>query len=165
MDYRFKTISNVCAGTGKPLVPGTMCYSVLIEDDGDFERQDFSEAGWTGLPDGATGCWKCQVPYPEKREAANMDPEALLQYFEQIVEENNPAQSKIVYVLALYLLQKRRLKLDGSTVVDGVGVLQLIGSRGEGPFEIRDQQLSQDEVTALQAALNQQLTEEWNAAA
>ena len=164
MDYRFKPISKTCAATGEPLVPGSVCYSVLIEIDGQQERRDYSEQGWDGLPENSVGFWKCHVPTPEQKNASTIDPESLLQYFEQIVEETNPQQQKICYVVALYLLQRRRLRLDGSRTEDHAEYLLLSGSRGEGPFEVRDQQLPQDEIQELQQALNQQLTTEWNAA-
>lgn len=164
MDYRFKPISKVCAGTGQPLVPGSLCYSVLVERNGIHERLDFSEEGWTGLPAEGLGYWKCLVPEAETKQVGSTDPEALLGYFEEIFEDPNPQQAKLSYVLALYLLQRRRLKLDGSEVRDGVEYLQLSGSRGEGPYEVRDQQLPQEEISELQMLLNQQLTSEWNAA-
>ena len=164
MDYRFKPLSKTCAGTGEPLVPGSVCYSALVEINGSLERVDYSEEGWDGLPEGGVGYWKSKVPEVEKKQVATTDPEALMGYFEQIIEESNPQQEKISYVLSLYLLQRRRLKLDGSTQRDGVEYLQLSGSRGEGPYEVRDQQLPKDEISALQVVLNQQLTTEWNAA-
>ncbi len=164
MDYRFKPINKTCAGTGQPLIPGSQCYSVLVEKNGIFERLDYSEEGWQGIPEGGIGCWRAQVPIPEEKRAETTDPETLMNYFEQIVENSNPHQEKICYVLALYLLQRRRLKLDGAEERDNVEYLQLSGSRGEGPFEVRDQQLPKDEISELQILLNQQLTTEWNAA-
>lgn len=164
MDYRFRPLSKTCAGTEKPLVPGTICYSVLVEKNGTQERLDFSEEGWTGMPDGGLGVWKSIVPEAPDKQVSTTDPETLMSYFEQVVEDSNPQQAKISYVLALYLLQRRRLKLDGSVVRDAVEFLQLSGSRGEGPFEVRDQQLPEGEIAELQQVLNQQITTEWNAA-
>ena len=164
MDYRFKPISKNCAGTDKPLVPGTLCYSVLVERNGVQERLDFSEEGWTGLPEGGVGCWKSLVPEGARKQVSTTDPETLMSYFEAVFEDPNPQQAKISYVLALYLLQRRRLKLDGSVEKEGAEFLQLSGSRGEGPFEVRDQQLPQEEITELQSLLRNQITSEWNAA-
>ncbi|TWT57003.1 hypothetical protein KOR42_03600 [Thalassoglobus neptunius] len=164
MDYRFKPISKTCAGTGEPLVPGEICYSALIEKDGSYDREDYSEAGWNGLPEGGIGFWKCIVPQPEQKSVSAIDPESLLQYFEQIVDQTNPQQQKLTYVLALSLLQRRRLKLDGSTVRDDVEYLQLSGVRGEGPYEVRDQQIPESELQQLQSALNEQLSSQWDAA-
>jgi hypothetical protein len=91
--------------------------------------------------------------------AARIDPEVLLQFFEQLLETANPAHDRILYVLSLYLLQRRRLKLEGSRSIDDVPHLELIGSHGEGPYLIRDQQLPEDEVRRTQAELNRQLSE------
>lgn len=164
MDYRFKPISKVCAGTGEPLVPGTSCYSVLVEKDGAFERLDYSEEGWTGVPEGGVGYWRAIVPEPVQKHAATIDPESLMTYFEEICEDSNPQQAKVSYVLALHLLQKRRLILEGTVERDGSDFLLLNGSRGEGPFHVRDQQLSNEEISQLQSHLSQQITSEWNAA-
>jgi hypothetical protein len=86
-----------------------------------------------------------------------LDPTALLSYFEQLVEDGNPAHDRLRYVLALFLLQKRRLRLDGSRIDGDVEYLQLSGSRGEGPYEIPDQQLAETEIRELQAELNHSL--------
>jgi len=158
MDYRFRPISKTCAGTGQPLVPGTLCYSVLVERHGQQERLDFSEAGWKGLPDDAVGFWKCLVPIPAPRQVSTTDPETLLKFFEQLIDSGSPHQEKLAFVLALSLLHRRRLKLDGSHNVDGVEYLELSGSRGEGPYEVRDQQISEAEITLLRQTLDQQLT-------
>lgn len=164
MDYRFKPISKNCAGTGDPLLPGEICYSVLIEGDTGFERLDFSEAGWDGLPQGAIGYWKCVVPVPEQTQSRMIDPDTLMQYFEQLSEDANPHQERLLYVLALHLLQRRRLHLDGSRRVDDIEFLQLAGSRGEGPFEVKDQQLSETEIAEIRSVLDQELATQWNAA-
>jgi hypothetical protein len=164
MEYQFKPISKTCAGTGEPLVPGSLCYSVLVDKNGRQERLDFSQAGWKGLPPDAMGFWKCRVPIPAVRQVATTNPETLLQYFEQLIEGHNPQQERLCFVLALYLLQRRRLRLDGSRVTDDGEFLQLSGSRGEGPYEVRDQQLSEAEMTQLREALDQQLNTGWNAA-
>jgi len=164
MEYRFRPITKVCAGTGKPLVPGRICYSVLVERHGQQERLDFSEEGWTGVPEGSVGFWRCQVPAATGPSPALSDPEALLSYFEQLTESPNAMQEKLAYVLALSLLQKRRLVLNGSSDVGGIEYLELAGSRGEGPYLVRDQQLSAEEIAELRRAVDQQLIANWEAA-
>ena len=160
MDYQFKSIGKTCAGTGQPLKPGSRCHSVLVERDGQMYRLDYSEEGWKGPPEDAIGEWEASVP-DENPKPKNIDTEALMRYFEQLCEDANPAHDQIRYVLALLLLQKRRLRLDGSrTDDDGDEFLQFIGSKSEGPYEIPDQQLSEDEISALQSSLNEQLEEE-----
>ena len=84
-----------------------------------------------------------------------------MQYFEQLYESPNQVQEKFLYVLALFLVQKRRLKLDGSRNEDEASYLQLTGTHGEGSFDIRDQNLDESEVEQLQQQLNSQFLEDW----
>lgn len=162
MDYQLKPIGKTCAATQKSLEAGATCYSVVIDKDGELVRLDFSEEGWTGIPEGTVGQWKCVVPTPTQTKTQPLDTDALMRYFEQIDEDGNPAQDKFRYVIALLLLQKRRLKLEGSRKDGEIEYLELIGTRGEGPFLLRDQQLEDEEVTQLQNSLNTHLASEWN---
>lgn len=162
MDYHLKPIGKTCAATGSELVPGSVCHSVLIERDGQLVRLDFSEAGWTGPPAGTIGLWKCTVPENEQPKAKPLDTEALMRYFEQMSEDGNPAQDKFRYVVALLLLQKKRLKLEGSRFDGETEFLEFIGSQGEGPYEVRDARLADGEIQQLQQELNAHLTSEWN---
>lgn len=164
MEYHFRPLGKTCAATGNPLQPGTVVQSVLFERHGQFERLDFSVAGWTGMPGGALARWRCRVPEPVRQSQAPLDPESLLSYFEQLVEDANPAHDKLRYVLALFLLQRRRLKLDGSRHDGERDLLQVSGSRGEGPYEIVDQQLAEAEIRQLQGEIAQLMNTEWKAA-
>jgi len=163
VEYQFRPLGKTCAGSGKPLAPGELCTSVVVDRNGELIRLDYSNDGWTGPPEGMIGLWTCQVPPAAVIHASKVDPEILLRFFEQLLETSNPAHARMLYVVALYLLQRRRLRLDGTKVEEGVQYLHLIGSRGEGPYDVRDQQLPEDEVKALQAELNQQLSENWAA--
>jgi hypothetical protein len=163
VEYQFRPLGKTCAGTGKPLAPGELCTSVVVERNGELIRLDFSSEGWTGPPEGMIGLWTSQVPPAAVIHASKVDPEILLRFFEQLLESGNPAHDRMLYVVALYLLQRRRFRLEGTRVDDGVQYLQLIGSRGEGPYDVRDQQMPEEEVKALQAELNQQLSEQYAA--
>ena len=161
MEYEFRPIGKKCAGTGADLVPGSVCHSVLVEKNGDFERLDFSESGWQGAPDGAVGSWKCYVPKPAEVRKQALDSNALFAYFEQLVESANPAQENLRYILGLLLLQKRKLKLDGSRQEGADEYLQLSGNQGEGSYEVRDPHLSDEQMQQLQHELNAHLAGEF----
>jgi len=163
MDYHFRPLGKTCAATGKPFAPGSRVISVLVEQNGVLNRLDYASEAWPGAPEQTVGQWTIQVPEgpPQRRP---IDPEAMLRYFEQLTEDANPGFDKLRYVLALFLLQKRRMKLDGARSEDDVNYLVLVGSHGEGPYEVPDQQMSQDEIAQLQAALHQQMETEWQAA-
>lgn len=162
MDYHLKPIGKTCASTGKELVPGSTCHCIVMQRSDELTRLDFSEEGWPGLPKGAIGHWRCVVPEPAETKGTPIDPDALLRYFEQLTEDNNPTQEKFRFVLSLLLLQKRRLRVEDSTEKDGEEFLELIGSQGEGPFYVKSQQLADVEITELQNSLNEHLATEWS---
>lgn len=161
MDYHLKPLGKTCSSTGKEFTPGETVRSVIIEQNGQLLRLDYSQEGWQGAPEGVVGEWKCQVPEPAAQGTKKIDPDALMQYFEQMHESPNQVQEKFLYVLALFLVQKRRLKLEGSRNEDEISFLQLSGTHGEGSFEIKDQNLEESEIEQLQNQLNTQFLEEW----
>lgn len=158
MDFRVSPIGRTCSATGRALRPGEAVHSILIERDGEIVRCDYSNDGWEGPPAEAIGYWRTVVPLPVDDKPKPLNTDALLEYFQQLVEDANPAQEQMAYVLSLLLLQKRRLSLDGVRVDGDVSYLLLSGTRGEGPFEVRDQQLTATEITSLQAQLTRQLS-------
>jgi len=162
MDYRLKPPSKMCAGTGKPLVPGSTCHSVLIEKDGDQVRLDFSDEGWTGPPAGHVGYWKTTIPAMLDAKAQRLDPESAQRYFEQLCEEASPVHDQQRYVLALVLLQQRRLRLDNTRHDGDDEILELSGRHGEGNFEVRNLNLPEAETQQLQAELKAHLATEWS---
>ncbi|MEZ6064333.1 MAG: hypothetical protein R3B90_01175 [Planctomycetaceae bacterium] len=164
MDYHLRPLGKHCAGTGEPLQPGSQVISVLVQQGEDLERRDYSEAGWQGPPAGTVGQWRCRVPDAEVDKRQPLDPEALLSYLEQLLEDANPAQANMAYVVALFLLQRRRLRLEGCRVDGKTQYLELVGSHGEGPYEVRDLQLPDEELKQLQSSLTHYLQTEWKAA-
>ena len=60
MDYRLKPPSKTCAGTGRPLVPGSTCHSVLVEKDGDQVRLfTAARSGESGRNGNTVGTYIC----------------------------------------------------------------------------------------------------------
>jgi hypothetical protein len=163
MEYHVRPLGKACAGTGAPLAPGSTVTSVLVERGGELVRLDYSSAGWRGPPEGLVGQWSCHVPVADAA-ARPLDPDALLTHFELLLENSLPGQEELLYVLALLLLQKRRLRLEGAVEDDDGQLLQLVGSRGEGPFQIRDQQLSEEAIRLRQAEIQLALEADWQAA-
>lgn len=162
MDYHLKPVGKTCAATGKDLTPGAPCISVLLEENGRLTRLDYSEEGWNGPPEGTVGYWRTTVPESSESKSSKLDTDALMRYFEQLSEDANPAQDKFRYVLALLLLQKRRLRLEGVRRDGDIEYLEMTGSRSEGPFEVPDHHLDDEEIGQIQHDLNAHLATEWN---
>ena len=157
MDYQFGAPGKVCAASGKPLGPGDKCISALVEQSGRLMRLDYLEAHWPGEPPHTVGSWKFQIPEATAQQQRMIDVDSLFRFFEQLVEDANPGYDRMRYVVALFLLQRKRLKLDGTRQEDGQDLLVFLGSRGEGPYDVVDQQLTADEMSALEAEMKTQL--------
>jgi hypothetical protein len=162
VEYQFRPIGKKCSATGEDLIPGERCFSVLVEKEGDLQRLDFSEAGWKGPPEGTLGVWKCVVPKPAEVRHEPLDTTALMTCFEQLTEEASPAREGLRYILALLLVKKRRLRLEGSRAEGEDEYLQLAGAQGEGAYEVRDLNPSDEEVQQWQRELNVYLASEWS---
>ncbi|QDT63980.1 hypothetical protein [Calycomorphotria hydatis] len=151
MDYHFRPLGTNCSATGERLAPGSQCRSVLIDHDGKQVRHDFALTAWDGPPEGTIGHWLCMVPKADRHESTLPDADQLMQEFEQLDTDGGHANlEQLRYGLALMLIRQKRLELD-DTIIDGdMEILQLIGSRGEGPFRVPNLRLSDEEITALQ---------------
>ncbi|MFQ5731863.1 MAG: hypothetical protein ACE5KM_07900 [Planctomycetaceae bacterium] len=159
MDYQLKPVGKTCAATGKELLPGSRCRSVLVAEAGSFKRHDYADEAWPGSPANAVAVWRFQIPQAdESTRRKPLDADSLMACFEQMTDDANPASEKLRFVLALWLVQKRRLKIDGSRRDDEIKSLQLIGTRGEGPYEVREFELSEDERRQLQESVDELLT-------
>jgi hypothetical protein len=158
MDYQLKPIGKTCAQTGAKFQPGDVCYSTVVPNGNDWERLDYSRDAWKGPPEGALGFWRSTVPLPIENKRRLLDPNALMRHFEQLCEDANPAQEKFRYVLALLLVQRRRLRVNGTRGDGPNSLLELTGSDGEGPFEVREQQLEPDEIETIERELNDRMS-------
>jgi hypothetical protein len=131
-----------------------------VERDGRFERLDFALSAWTAPPADAIGHWRCRVPAAVTPQVRHLDADTLLQEFERLEETGHEQVRRLRYVLALLLLQKKRLELEDCRLEDETNYLVLIGTKGEGPFEVRDEQLSADEIAGIQRELLSQRSEQ-----
>lgn len=153
MDFNIRPVSKACAKSGRPFRSGDICWSVLIEKDGELQRQDFSAEAWTGPPKGAIGHWRCQIPETAETSRPKLDADSLFEYFLQLNDSPNIVQQQYRYVLALLLLRKRRLILEEVVEIDDRPTMRLLGNAGEGPFDVAEEELSEDQIERLQQQL------------
>ena len=153
MNFHVRPLGTHCFRTGHKLIPGTWCYSILISEKGQIKRQDYSAEGWEGKPEGTIAFWRVQVPESMSNPAEELSLDDLMNTFEQLDEEANPSSEQTRYVLALALLNKRRMRLEGERTEDADRYLIVSGSQSEGPFEVKDFQLSREQIDQIQAEI------------
>lgn len=118
MDYEIQRCSRKCEATGRELAEGEIFFSVLMPQGRETIRHDYSQAAWTGPPEGALAWWKSQMPTRDARRARLAPDEVLLEYFHGLADQ--PEQAELRYVLALLLVRRRILRMtDDDSPAEG----------------------------------------------
>ena len=106
-----------CAATGQEITPGQTVFSVLLEEEGNYKRIDYSQEGWKNRPENSNesashilGWWKHKLPIAAEKKAKLAPNEILLSLFEQLTEQ--PDKQELGYVLALLLVRRRVFRLE-----------------------------------------------------
>ncbi len=150
MDYQIQPLTRCCAITGRELKPGERFYSALIEEDHQLLRKDFSPEAWQGAPAGAFSFWMGKVPPPQENTKPKFDDELLEACFHRLDGETDPGKQNFRYVVALLLVRRKRLKIDGALVRDGVDLLKVRPPKGSEVYEVVNPRLSDDEMQQVQ---------------
>jgi len=134
-DYNISKHGGHCCRCEKPFEPGAAIVTTIWEDDEDFLRKDFCAECWDAdaAEDEAKpfGVWRTKVPTPQEKKKLFIDDELLVNFFERLADEQEPARINFRFVLALVLMRKRLLIYDRSdTDADG-GELWTMHLRGD----------------------------------
>ena len=134
--------TGVCAATGRPLDVGERFVAVLVEPKAGaggtvgghagLDRLDFSVAAWDDgrRPEGEVfAFWRSVVAAPGARKRQLVDDAALVDLFEQLDGATEGRKVAFRYLLALVLVRKRLLHMEGTRTRDGSSVL-LVRAKG-----------------------------------
>jgi hypothetical protein len=117
-EYQIQPNTRRCVATGRELRPGEPFFTALLEEGGHFVRQDFSREAWQGPPPTAFSFWTGKVPPPEENRRPRFDDDLLMDCFERLEGQTDPARINFRYVVALLLMRRKRFKFE-QTVVEG----------------------------------------------
>jgi hypothetical protein len=149
-EYQIQPHTRRCAVTGRDLQPGEKFYAVLLEQGDGFLRQDYSSEAWQGPPPGAVGFWCGRVPAASEPARPRFDDDLLEECFDRLEGQEEPGKVSFRYVLALLLLRRKRLKLEGARADAGREVLTFRCTRSRQRREVVNPGLTEDEVAAVQ---------------
>ncbi len=167
-EFHLATHQRQCALTGVELKPGDRFVAAIVEPDGEetLERLDFLASEWDAghRPAGLFGYWRGVVLEKSEKPRPFIDDTSLLALFEQLDDTTEPRRVAFRFVLALILIRKRLLRLEGS-VDDGERPFMRVRMRGpdgwvEGStiVEVDDPGMDEEAV----ADVTEQLTEVLN---
>ncbi|MEM9063942.1 MAG: hypothetical protein AAGB51_00465 [Planctomycetota bacterium] len=160
------TPGGVCAASGETLTPGTPITSALVEDEaGNVSRLDFSAAAWSGGSrpgDGLVliGSWRTVVPEAGKRRDPLASSGEIMELFEQLESATEQRRLAFRFALALILIRKKELRLEGGRDQEDGGRAMLVRPRGvalppemggDGPafIEVVDPKLDEASIAGL----------------
>ncbi|MDG2220743.1 MAG: hypothetical protein P8L85_05150 [Rubripirellula sp.] len=107
-EYKVGRCTRVCHTQSRPLRDGEWYYSVVLESDEEFVRQDYSAESWTGPPENAIGWWKNRMPMSDDKKLVLAPPEVLIDLLRQMEAVSSRAKSR--YLLALMLMRRKLVR-------------------------------------------------------
>ncbi len=149
-DYQIQANTRRCTATGRELRPGEKVYTVLLDQNGQFIRQDYAAEAWQGPPADAFSFWAGRVPVTGADRKPRIDDELLLDCFRRLEGQTEPDRVKFRYVVALLLMRRKRLKFEEARVENGQEVLSLRDARGRERHRVIHPPLSDEETAAVQ---------------
>lgn len=160
-DYPNSTAFRTCSATGRQLKAGERYFGVLALDGGKFVRQEFSEEGWTGAPPGAFGHWAGRVPaVGDANRRPPIDDDMLLECFQRLDGEIEPAKLNFRYVVALLLMRRKRVKFEDSKKGAAGDSLIVRDAKSGARHVVADPGLTDEQMKAVQNEVYQMLG--WN---
>lgn len=156
IDYEVQRCTRHCAVSGRELAGGETVYSVLLAQGADLKRLDYAADAWPGPPEVCIGWWKSQMPTRESKRAQMAPGEVLLEFFTGLAEQ--PERQDVRYVMALWLVRRRMLRLDATEPADdGVETLILHCPRDESTHRVRTAVPNAARAAEIQTELSQLL--------
>lgn len=168
--YQVSRPTGLCAATGRPLEPGSVCIACLCErpDDEGFDRLDYSLEAWESgtRPPRLFSFWRTTVSRSDDRQRLLVDDEVLMDLFERLADDERPQRAAFRFVLALILMRKRLLRFAGRKAGgEGGKEWWLMRPKGVGsdqpPLEVLNPRLADDDVRELTAQLSEVLRGEF----
>ena len=150
IDYDIQANTRRCAATGRELRFGERVYTVLVEQDGKFVRQDYSSEGWQGPPAGAFGFWVGRVPTEGERRRLHIDEDLLVDCFQRLEGQTDPGRVNFRYVVALLLMRRKRFKFEEVRTEHDQEVLYLVCNRTRNRYRVVNPRLTDQEMNAVQ---------------
>jgi len=154
-DYKLGRRAPECAATGNPFQEGEEIISAIFsgEDEG-FERRDYSVSGFEGVT-GYHSYWRAQIPVTVEDER-KLDYDLAFEFFQRLRRDDEEQTAPLVYLLALLLGRKRRIKLKGFGRGKGGETLKVVvaGDEEDEALELPVPDLGEDDAGRLQDDLN-----------
>ena len=159
-DWDIKPRSNTCNGCEAPFENNQDCFSTLVFGEEGYARADLCETCRQKATDSGSpfSVWRgvYKVPPPPEEEALKKETaESLLRH---LMEEKDPAEINVVYILAIMLERKKALIERDVQKHDDGSMTRIYEHRKTGEtFVVPDPQLRLDQLEHVQIQVIERL--------
>ncbi|MCQ4573724.1 MAG: hypothetical protein NOU37_00525 [Candidatus Brocadiales bacterium] len=154
MEWNIVKNTGECGKCRKTLQEEEVIYSCLLLETNAFSRTDFCENCWENTSDAPFfSFWKTNVPQKNIPRQKLIDNAAMLNLFLRLGENekyhDEPWAKNMRYVLALFLMRKKLLKLEKQGSDDLGEFMELYSVEEDKLFKMHTPKLSEEEVMRL----------------
>lgn len=152
-DWQIARPTGRCATCGRQLAEGEPFHAVLMESGGTFERLDYDQEHWAGVPADALGYWRSRVPVRDQKHKVALDKETLCELFRRLGPAGTPARKQFRFVLALWLMRKKLLRFEQTLREGGAEVWQMRMPADDSEHRVERVLLTDAELTSANEQL------------
>jgi hypothetical protein len=147
-DWRITKGADSCHACGRSFTPEEDFYSVLFVEGEEPCRRDLCAACWQGRPGDALCVWQAKRP-PAAPPPPRAHIPALLDLFLELHEAGQPGNAAFLYVVALLLVRKRKLKVEG----EAEATLVLRRQAGDARYRVAVPAMTEEAIRETQERL------------
>lgn len=138
-DWSLRAAAKACAACRAAFPGGATIVSGLRREAQGFVRDDFCEGCFPDAS-GFASRWHTRIPVPPPSRP-RLDPAAVYEFFRNL-EGDAPSERAFRYVLALYLVRRKVLRLEGAAR----GALKLAEAKGDRRFRIPEEPMTPERI-------------------
>ena len=155
-DWDIQKSTLVCAATGRQFDEDEEIYSAIYDDGSTFVRRDYSLDCWPPEDmDQAFSYWKTRVPKKDGPVRRFVDDEVIFDFFRRLEGQTEPRKRHFRYVIALFLMRRKRLKFRELKRGDGELLMVLHDRITASDYEVPDPKLSEEQIQQVSEEVGQ----------
>jgi hypothetical protein len=148
--------ADCCCGCGKPFAANRLLFSCLIEAGSDFERRDLCADCWdAGAPANLFCFWRTR--HTEAVRKPVVDAAVMIEFFDRLEGTQDEQKHAFRFVLALYLMRRKELKLVEVSRNDGKETLVLQRRSDRQRVEVENPGITEERLEEIASRLSQLL--------
>lgn len=150
MQYDIAHAARRCARTGRELQPGERHMVALFEREDKLVREDVSLEAWQTPSNDAFAWWQTTVPASGQQSRLILDDGLVYDCFLRLEGDLEQQKVNFRYVLALWLLRKRKLKFEEVQKEKGQDWLMLREAKIKKMHKVLDPHLNEEAISQVQ---------------